>query len=270
MRRSRILTRRAEPEGQYDLRAGAAGYAPIVGTIGALAVPAIVVVFTIPTTTAQQDSRVLGFATGLLIVGMIGSLFGAFGLAAIGAERDPTANLVPAIMYISVPVAVSVVAIVGAFEVLATIYTPQSATLIAFMVGAIGLLGVLFCSFAIGDMMGSGPSDRSAFQRWVCTQWIKDRRMAYAWAERVALISAVPAAAGIGLRFADVTVYASTLSINVIVGVGVGLTFVGTAQSMLRTSHVLDGPQRGLRPWEAFSTCLIISCYSLVLLLYLP
>jgi len=38
----------APPEGRYDIRQGAAGYAQIIGTFGALAVPALFVLFAVP------------------------------------------------------------------------------------------------------------------------------------------------------------------------------------------------------------------------------
>lgn len=109
-------------EGYYDSRAGASAYAPLVGTFGALAVTAIVVLFS---TSKALSPTQLALATGLLAVGVFGSLAGSFGLAAIGAEQDPTANLPPAIMYVAVPVTTSVVSILGAFEVLAKVYIPS-------------------------------------------------------------------------------------------------------------------------------------------------
>src|SRR4051812_28131439 len=98
-------------EGWYDLRKGASAYAPIVGSFGSLAVTAIVVVFTVSAGRIPQTQVAL--STGLLVIGFFGSLLGAFGLAAIGAENDPTANLGAAIMFIAVPVVVSTTATLG-------------------------------------------------------------------------------------------------------------------------------------------------------------
>ena len=107
------------PEGYYDLRQGAAGFAPIVGALGALAVPAIVVLFTAK--SSPKDSVFVALSAGLLIVGMISSLTAAFAMAGIAAERALTANLPPAIIFAGVPVVVSMVSILGAFEVLTRI-----------------------------------------------------------------------------------------------------------------------------------------------------
>ena len=41
----------AKAEGRYDIRRGAEGHAPIIGAFGVLAVPAIVVLFTVPRPT---------------------------------------------------------------------------------------------------------------------------------------------------------------------------------------------------------------------------
>lgn len=113
-------------EGRYDIRQGAAAFAPIVGALGALAVPAIIVLFTSRQESVASRGPFLSLAAGLLIVAMIGSLTGALGLAAIGAEQDLTANLVPATMFLLMPVVISIVAILAAFEVLAALYLPES------------------------------------------------------------------------------------------------------------------------------------------------
>lgn len=262
--------RTPDPEGQYDSRAGAGAYAPIVGTLGSLAVPAIIVLFTVPQNAAQLSTRTVSFAAGLLIVGMVGSLFGAFGLAAIGAERDLTANLIPAVMYIAVPVAISIISIVGAFEVLSAVYIPESKTLLALVVGVIGIVGVVFCALAIGDIIGAGPTDPVFRRKWIRTQWIQSRRAAYTWANIVIATTTAPAVAALVLRVLEVKVSPTSASINFIVGTGVTLTMGGTLASMLRTAHALDNDQRGLRPWEAFGSCTIISLFTLVLMLFLP
>ena len=46
---------------------------------------------------------------------------------AIGSEKEPTANLVPALMAIAASVVLSTVSMLAAFEVLAKIYLPSSA-----------------------------------------------------------------------------------------------------------------------------------------------
>jgi hypothetical protein len=78
---------------------------------------------------------------------MIGSFAGSLGLAAIGAEEDSTANLVPATLFLHVSVMLSVVVVLAAFEVLAALYLPESKTLLALITATAGLIGSLTTSF---------------------------------------------------------------------------------------------------------------------------
>src|ERR1700759_2104039 len=98
-------------QGCHDIRRGATAYSAIVGILGALAVPAIVLLFTPPSPDAPNAATLNTFATGLLVAGMFGSLLGAIGLAYIGAERDPIAALAPAIVYAAVPAVISLCSI---------------------------------------------------------------------------------------------------------------------------------------------------------------
>jgi hypothetical protein len=97
----------------YDLRRGATAYSPIIGTLGALAVPGIIVQFTPSKSLITAHATLITFAAGLLIVGVIASFISAIALAAIGAEREPTANLAPAVMIVAMPAVMSFVAILA-------------------------------------------------------------------------------------------------------------------------------------------------------------
>src|SRR6202040_642395 len=101
----------APPEGRYDIRQGAAGYAQIIGTFGALAVPALFVLFAVPQASSSQRAPLVALAAGLLIVAILASTGGAIGLAAIGAEQELTGNLVPAVMFLGVAASVSLVTV---------------------------------------------------------------------------------------------------------------------------------------------------------------
>jgi hypothetical protein len=59
-------------KGRYDPRQGAGGYAPIIGALGALAVPGIVIIFTIPTKPTPHQVQLMTLAAGLLIVSVNG------------------------------------------------------------------------------------------------------------------------------------------------------------------------------------------------------
>lgn len=258
-------------EGQYDIRHGVAAYAPIVALFGSLSVPAIVVVFAVPPASdAAGHGTRIALATGLLVIGMVGSLLGAIGLAAIGAERDPTANLAAATMFIAIPTVLSIASTLGAFEVLAVLYAPQARMMFVLITAAGGVFGVVFNAYSASDSLGLGPTDSEEHQKWVKHQWLKDRAAAYKWGNRVALIASTPLVASGILTYLGIRIPLTATSVNVIIGVGVAISLAGTFLSVRRTAHPLDGPQVGLRPREAFGSNLTISLYVAALILCLP
>lgn len=265
-----MKTKSMKVEGRYDVRQGAAGYAPIVGAFGALAVPAIIVLFTVPPAPTARTTPFIALAAGLLTVALIGSLTSSIGLAAIGAEQDATANLPPAIMYMSIPVVLSIVAVLAAFEALAAIYLPESKTLFALIAGAAGLSGVFFTAFAIGDSWHTGPTDANDRMRWLPTQWLQSHTQAYKAAVVVAGVSAVPALLGMILRLSGVAVAPTAAGMNWLIGFGFVLAMAGTFLGVARTAHPVNGVQKGLRCYEALGTTLATSLYVLVLMMFLP
>ncbi len=257
-------------EGWYDIRRGAAGYAPIIGAFGALAVPAIIVLFTVPPKPSTYLAPFITLAAGLLIVAMIGSFTGAIGMAAIGAERDPTANLVPATLLVAIPVVLSFVAVLGAFEVLASVYLPASKLLFALITAAGGLSGVFFMSFAVGDAWASGPTDVGEREVWLPTQWLRSQDQSYRQANFVAATSVVPVLTGVIVRVVGVKVVPSTLGVDWLLGAALALALVGGFWGIFRTQHASDGLQKGLRPYEAYTSTLAVSLYVLTLMIFLP
>ena len=257
--------------GHYDVRLGAASYAPIVGAFGGLSVTAIVVVFTVPASRSTHGGLYLILATGLLVVGMLGSLLGAIGLAAIGAERVPTANLAGSVMYIGVPVAVSLAAMLGAFEVLAALYLPAATQLFALIVAAGGTFGVVFVAFAIADSVSLGPADEQEHATWLAAKrWLKDRDEANRWSTIVAVAGISPILVSTILRFAGVSARPTSLETNVLVVIGIGLTMVGTLASLMRSSHRSDHKQVELRKAEAFATTQAVGIFVALLMIFLP
>lgn len=259
-------------EGMYDARQGATAYAPIVGAFGALAVTAIVVVFTV-SSSKQAPEPMVALCTGLLVIGVFGSLLGSFGLAALGAEKDPTANVAPAIMFVAIPVVLSIVAIFGAFEVLAAIYIPESKTLFAVVTGLAGLFGIVFNAFSVGDSQALHPTDMSPqdFDSWIGRQWIKDRAMAYKMTNRVLLLTTPPAVIGVLLRIFGAKETLTQDGVNWVVGIGVVLSLLGTYLSVNRTRHPTTGNEQiGVKRWEPFVSNAAISLYTLALMVVLP
>lgn len=260
----------ARTEGRYDIRQGAAGYAPIVGAFGALAVPAIIVLFTVPPRPGPDRAPLVALAAGFLIVAMIASILGSVGLSAIGAEQDATANLVPAVLLLAIAVVVALVAVLGAFEVLAAIYLPGSAKLFAVITGVAGLVGAFFMAQGIPDAWHTGPADAAEKRTWLATQWIKSRRQAHRQSLMVSAVSAVPALAGIALRIAGVHAEPTATTSTWIVVAAFALAMGAIAMGALRVRHPLDGVQKGLRRREAYGTTIAISLYTLMIVIFLP
>lgn len=257
-------------EGRYDIRRGAAGYSPVIGTFGALAVPAIIALFTFSPSHQPHVRLLFALAAGLLSVAMIASITGAIGLSAIGAERDLTANLVPATMFLAVAASVSLVAVLGAFEVLAKIFLTESKTLFAVITGVAGLCGCFFTALSIADSWHTGPSDPRVKGPWQKTQWIKTQLYADRQTSLVAGLSSVPAITGIALRIIGVQVSLGTASTTWLVSATLVLALAAIGTGAMRTRHPVQGPQRGLRRGEAYVTTLAISGYTLAMMIFLP
>lgn len=257
-------------QGRYDLRQGAGGYAPIVGALGALAVPGIIVLFTVPTKPSRDTALLITLAAGLLIVSVIGSLIGSISLAGVAAEQELTANIPPAVMCVAVPVVISIIDTLAAFEVLSAIYLPHSKTLFALIAGAGGACGVFFTAFAVGDSWHAGPTDEADRERYIRKPWIRSHEEAYRKTTEVALVSLVPIVLGMFLRGFHVTVPVSSSIVNWMVGTGLVLSIAGVLAGNNRTAHPPTGIQIPLQPWEAYGTTLILGLYVLAFMILLP
>jgi hypothetical protein len=210
-------------------------------------------------------------ATGLLVVATIASLTGSIGLAAIGAERDETANLPPAVMCIAVAVVVSIVSVLAAFEVLAAIYLPSARTLFSIITGVGGLAGAYFTSFTVGDCYRTGPRDPSVRPVWLARQWIQDQRSGYKHAQRLAILGAIPILMAMAVRVFVGHFEPTSASVNTLVGVGLLLSMAGIFLGVQRTAHAFtDEDQRGVRSYEAYGTSLAVALYSAALIVFLP
>ncbi|MGW2933290.1 hypothetical protein ACWDA7_15795 [Streptomyces sp. NPDC001156] len=258
----------SEAEGHYDVRRGAAAYAPIVGAFGALAVPTVTVLFT----SAHQGNRAfVTLATGLLVIAIIASLTGSIALAGIGAEQDETANLPPAVMYTAVPVVVSIVSVLAAFEVLSAIYLPTARTLFSLITGAGGAASAYFTAFTVGDSHRTGPRDPQIRPSWLDKQWIKDQKDAYAKGQRLAVIGVLPILIAMVVRGLGGHFMPTTASVNTLVGAGLLLAMAGVILGVQRTAHALrDEDQKGIRDYEAYGTTVAVSLYTVALIVFLP
>jgi len=212
-------------------------------------------------------------ATGLLVIGVFGSMLGAFGLAAIGAERDPTANLPPAVMYIAIPVAVSIISLFGAFEVLAKIYVPEAASLFVITTGAGGVFGVALTASVLPDAVNFTPTTMGVeeFDQWRCTQWLQDRTEAYSASNKIGAVALVPPLICTVVRVTGAVIRLNQWWSNAFVVVGILVAMAGGLAALNRTKHPASGNQQsGLKESEAWLTTLTISLFSAVLLIVLP
>jgi hypothetical protein len=257
-------------QGRYDLRRGAGGYAPIVGALGALAVPGIIVLFTIPPKPAPQDRLLVTLAAGLLIISVIASLIGSVSLAGIAAEQELTANIPGAVMRVAVPVVISIIDTLAAFEVLSAIYLPTSKTLFALIAGAGGACGVFFTAFSVGDSWHTGPKNPVERGSYIRKPWIETHEQAYKNTTKVSLAGLVPIALGMILRGSDVSVPISNPSVNVMIWVGLTLSIAGAFSGNMRMAHNPDGTQIPLQPGEAYGTSLVLGIYMLLVMILMP
>ncbi|WOX16019.1 hypothetical protein [Streptomyces sp. N50] len=257
-------------EGYYDARRGAAGYAPIVGTFGALAVPAVVVVF-VNLTDLQRHSPAAAFAAGLLVVTVIGSIIGAISMAAIGGESSLTPNLTSAVMFAAVPVVIALVDVVAAFELLASLALPDAQLLLQLITGISGALGVFFTALALGDSWATHPIHSPNYDEWKKKEWIGSQEDADNAALWVAGLGVLPVLTGTALRvLAGLHVTANVTTANVIILSGLALTVAATVASALRTRHPKMASSRGPRWQEAYVTTLATSTYAAILVIFLP
>jgi hypothetical protein len=254
--------------GHYDLRRGVSSYAPIIGTVGALAVPAIILLFTLGAPHSHKTISLITFAAGLLMVATIASLIGAIGFAAIGAETEPTANIPAAVMFVGISAVICVVDILAAFAVLSAVYLPGSEELFAVIAGIGGITGVFFLSFSIGDSWHMGPRPKPKL--WLDEQWIKSKEQAQFHAITGGLAGLIIIAIGMILR--PVLSYRTPGPdfMNAIVLIGLGLAIVGTIVGNLYTSHPAEGIEASLRWQEAYGSIVTVSLYVTALLLVMP
>jgi hypothetical protein len=257
-------------QGRYDPRQGAGGYAPIIGALGALAVPGIVILFTTPTKPTPHQLQLMTLAAGFLIVTVIASLVGSISLAAIAAEQELTANIPAASIRVAVPVVISIVDMLAAFEVLSAIYLTESETLFALIAAAGGACAVFFTAFLVGDSYYSGPVDAPDRERYIRRPWIRSYEEAYKYADIATAVGLAPIVLGMFLRGFHETAPVSTTTINCMILTGLVLAIAGALMGNRRVSHLPSGIQIPLQPAEAFGIPFTLGLYVLLLMIFLP
>ncbi len=254
-------------DGSYDIRKGASGYAQIMGAMGSLVVPAVILVFTVAHEQAKSHPVQLVLVTGLLVLGLIGCLAGAFAFAALAGENELTTNLPAAGMHMGVGVILGIISILGAFEVLAYIYLPSSRVLFGAIAAGGGLTGIIYNSLSVVDDWEIRLNKTDRLGR---SQWFKSRSHAHAWAMRLATVGSAPVIVGFALFCTHSGIKPSSTTASVFVGTGIVLTMSSIIWGTLRTLHASDGQDKGIQRNEAILTQLVTGAYIFALLIFLP
>jgi hypothetical protein len=250
----------------YDLRRGAAGYAPIVGAIAGFVVTGLVLLFDLASRHAASQSAwteaLLGRASALLVLGLIACLFAAFALAAIGAEARLTPNLTAAILYVGMCTAIGIVAIIAAFEVLATIYLPDTHDLFAWATGGVAVAGSVLVAFVLGDAWRTPglPEDH----------WLHGPAKSARWAIGAAIVSLSTLGCAMVLYFSNVRIGTGNDGLHLVVGVGIALVLLTGIAGTLRAMHSEDGEGREIGKPEAIVVIGLMNAYLAVFLLLMP
>lgn len=240
----------------YDVRAGAAAYAPIIGTIGSFVVTAVVLVFEIVSSHNGDYPNLLGRAASLLVLGLIGCLLGAFALAAIGAEQKLTPELPAASLYAGAATAIGVVAIMAAFEVLAAIYLPETKSLFALLAVGTSVGAVVMVALALGDAWIVSPDHH----------WLGTRQRGYRWGTITSGLATFGVVVGAFLYFLHCRVAVGPGATHWFVGVGIFAALVAGLGSMFRTMQPL-GP---LAKTEALFVLGSLTGYLIAVLVSMP
>jgi hypothetical protein len=250
----------------YDVRAGAAAYAPIVGAIGGFVVPAVVLVFEIASRHhlihGGRAEALLGAATALLVLGLISCLLGAFALGAIGAERSTTPSLVAAVLYAGAGTAVGVVAVLAAFEVLAALFFRDAEQPFAAITVGAAVAGVVLVALVLGDAWSAPVTDQD--------HWLRTRKECNRWASIFSVLGCVPIIGSAIAHFSHLGLHGEGAVFSVLVVIGICIAMAAGLGSMFRTIRGDDGREKPLERWEAASTIGILSVYLSVSILAMP
>lgn len=238
----------------WDIRSAARQYSQIMGALGGFVVPAIILLFTVAPQDRASQSASLSRAAGLLVLALICCLIGAFAFAAIGAERHLTANIGPAGMWVGGPVLIGLVAILAAFETLASIYLPESRPLFATVVIGSAFAGSIFTMLGVSDEVPPTYTPPAG-------EWLTSHEHARMWSWRLGLVGALIIAFGALSYVTGQRVPLSTGASNWLIGVGILLSLAMALYGVVRAVLTEDGQETALRLWEAIAVQLLGSTY---------
>ena len=253
--------------GSYDIRKGASGYATIMGSVAGFVIPTVILCFTIPHRQVALHTAQLTLATGLLVLSLLGCLASAFALSALAGEEKLTINLAPAAMYMGAGTILSIVSILGAFEIFAYIFLRPSAPLFAAMTVGGGMTGAIYNALSVVDDYELRHAKRVPDDG---KGWFSSREHAITWTWLLAFIGAVPAFVGGVLFWIHAGIVPSTRGASRFAFGGLVLTVTIIVWGAVRTLHPSIGTDKGLGRKEAIGIQAIIGAYVLFLLLLLP
>ncbi len=244
----------------YDVRTGSAAYAPIIGTIGGFVVTAVVLLFEI-ISSHHGATAPFGRAASLLVLGLISCLLGAFACAGIGAERKLTSNLPAAALYAGAATAIGVVAIIAAFEVLASIYLRETKPLFAMITAGTAIAASVLVALILGDVWLAEPQPK---------HWLATREKAYFWGTVSSGTAALILLIGTAAYFAGGRIALGQSGTHWFVGSGIVLAVIGGLGSMFRTMHAPDDRSVPISKVETLAVLGCLVAYLLALLLSMP
>lgn len=254
-------------DGSFDIRKAATGYVHILAGMGGIVVAALVLIFTSASEHGAHDHRAqLTFATGLLALGLVGCTAGAFGFAALSGEQKLTPNIPAAGMYIGAGVAIGVVAILAAFEVLASAYLPQSRILFGGIVAGSGIMSSVYNGFTVIDEWELRMSDAALGP----STWLATRNQAQTWAKRLAVLGGVPVIVAYALFCAHEDFGQSATLASLFVGAGLVVVVGSLVLGSIRSLHDPDNEDSGIQRNTAMALQIVVSAYISALLILLP
>ena len=132
------------PAHRYDLGASAAAYAPVMGILGALCVPALILTFSVRPKKlvppiagghAVPPGPYMALAAGLLVLALLASFIASLGFASLAGCRADPPILVGAGAFFALPFTIPIVAVIGAFDLLAWVFLSSASSIVAVLIG---------------------------------------------------------------------------------------------------------------------------------------
>jgi hypothetical protein len=202
---------------------------------------------------------------------MLGSLVGALGLAAVGAERKLTVSLSPAIMFIGVPVALSMGSILGAFDTLATLYALPAQQLFVYLVAFGGVFAVFFLASALVDSVEADHSNGEVVPSTEDeARWLKNTQTAVRQMWTLLVLASVVLAIALTLRLTGTVTIGLSTTVVYSIALSAGIASIAaTIRGQLRTVHG-PGDLRSVTRTEAITVIAVVALYFAFLILVVP